>query len=156
MTIARGSLPLLMFGPAGYGRVIGRIARPALFVQASAPFVVAAAVERFSDAGGDRDRDGAALAGLGCFLRSGRRGGAAALRSLGSKAPVLIRTGAFRMVAQACDQSNSASMSSCEAWPVVVELRAVQQLGVAFAGVDDRRRVRLDGVDAAPDVHHRR
>ena len=49
MTIARGALPLLMFGPAGYGRVIGRIARPALFVQALAPFVVALAFERFSD-----------------------------------------------------------------------------------------------------------
>jgi hypothetical protein len=49
MTVARGALPLLMFGPTGYGRVIGRIARPGLFVQALAPFVVASAVERFSD-----------------------------------------------------------------------------------------------------------
>jgi hypothetical protein len=49
MTIARGALPLLMFGPVGYGRVIGRIARPALFVQAFAPFVVASAVETLSD-----------------------------------------------------------------------------------------------------------
>lgn len=49
ITIARGALPLMMFGPAGYGRVIGRIARPALFVQALAPFVVASAVEQFSD-----------------------------------------------------------------------------------------------------------
>ena len=46
-------------------------------------------------------------------------------------------------------------MSFCEAWPIVaVQLRAVQQLGVAFAGVDDRGGVRLDGVDATPDVHH--
>jgi MFS family permease len=49
MTIARGALPLVMFGPVGYGRVIGRIARPALFVQASAPFIVALAVGQFSD-----------------------------------------------------------------------------------------------------------
>ncbi len=41
MTIARGALPLLMYGATGYGRVVGRIARPALFVQALAPFVVA-------------------------------------------------------------------------------------------------------------------
>jgi MFS family permease len=68
MTIARGSLPLLMFGPQGYGRVIGRIARPALFVQASAPFVVAAAVERFSDAAVIEVGMLCALAGLGCFL----------------------------------------------------------------------------------------
>jgi MFS family permease len=68
MTIARGSLPLLMFGPQGYGRVIGRIARPALFVQASAPFVVAAAVERFSDAAVVEVGMACALAALGCFL----------------------------------------------------------------------------------------
>ncbi|MDB5626387.1 MAG: major facilitator superfamily 1 [Tardiphaga sp.] len=49
MTIARGALPLVMFGPVGYGRVIGRIARPALFVQASAPFLVALAIGQFSD-----------------------------------------------------------------------------------------------------------
>jgi MFS family permease len=45
MTIARGALPLVLFGPVGYGRVIGRIARPALFLQALAPFAVAFAVE---------------------------------------------------------------------------------------------------------------
>ncbi len=49
MTIARGALPLTMFGPIGYGRVIGRIARPALFVQATAPFLVAFAIGQFSD-----------------------------------------------------------------------------------------------------------
>ncbi|MFC0242299.1 MFS transporter [Rhodopseudomonas telluris] len=68
MTIARGSLPLLMFGPEGYGRVIGRIARPALFVQASAPFVVATAVERFSDAAVIEIGMLTALLGVGCFL----------------------------------------------------------------------------------------
>jgi hypothetical protein len=49
MTIARGAVPLAMFGPAGYGRVIGRIARPALLLQASAPFAVAAVAESLSD-----------------------------------------------------------------------------------------------------------
>lgn len=68
MTIARGSLPLVMFGPEGYGRVIGRIARPALFVQASAPFVVAAAVERFSDTAVLGGWLICALAALACFL----------------------------------------------------------------------------------------
>src|SRR6266404_9059431 len=37
---------------------------------------------------------------------------------------------------------------------VAVQLRAVEQLGVAFAMIDDRRRVGLDGVDATPDFHH--
>jgi hypothetical protein len=68
MTIARGALPLLMFGPVGYGRVIGRIARPALFVQALAPFVVASAVERLSDQAVLELGIVGALAALGCFL----------------------------------------------------------------------------------------
>ncbi|HEU0085131.1 MAG TPA: MFS transporter [Bradyrhizobium sp.] len=68
MTIARGALPLLMFGPAGYGRVIGRIARPALFVQALAPFVVASAFERFSDRAVLETGIVGALLALACFL----------------------------------------------------------------------------------------
>src|SRR3954452_9540857 len=68
MTIARGALPLLLFGPVGYGRVIGRIARPGLFVQAMAPFVVAAAFERLSDRTVLEMGIVGALLGLGCFL----------------------------------------------------------------------------------------
>ena len=65
---AAKSLPLLMFGPIGYGRVIGRIARPGLFVQALAPFVVASAVERFSDRAVLEMGIVGALAALLCFL----------------------------------------------------------------------------------------
>jgi predicted MFS family arabinose efflux permease len=68
MTIARGALPLLMFGPMGYGRVIGRIARPALFVQALAPFVVASAVETMTDRTVLLWATLAALTVLACFL----------------------------------------------------------------------------------------
>jgi MFS family permease len=68
MTIARGALPLLMFGVVGYGRVIGRIARPALFAQALAPFVVASAVDRFSDHAVLEMGIFGALVALGCFL----------------------------------------------------------------------------------------
>jgi MFS family permease len=68
MTVARGALPLVMFGPTGYGRVIGRIARPGLFVQALAPFVVASAVERFSDRTVLEMGIIGALLALGCFL----------------------------------------------------------------------------------------
>ena len=68
MTIARGALPLLMFGPLGYGRVIGRIARPALFVQAVAPFAVALAIGQFSDASVLIAGAVAAAAGLACLL----------------------------------------------------------------------------------------
>jgi MFS family permease len=68
MTIARGALPLLMYGVTGYGRVVGRIARPALFVQALAPFVVASAVERFSNRTVLEMGVVGALLALGCFL----------------------------------------------------------------------------------------
>ncbi|CAN0311395.1 unnamed protein product, partial [Phaeothamnion confervicola] len=49
ITIARGALPLALFGPTGYGRVIGRIAGPSLIMQAMAPLVLAFVIERASD-----------------------------------------------------------------------------------------------------------
>jgi hypothetical protein len=48
-TIARGAVPLALFGPVGYGRIIGRIAAPALIVTSIAPLVVAFVAERTSD-----------------------------------------------------------------------------------------------------------
>ena len=71
MTITRGALPLMLFGAAGYGRVISRMARPALFVQASAPFVVALAVEHLSDHAVLELATLGVLAALGCSGRSG-------------------------------------------------------------------------------------
>jgi len=68
ITIARGALPLLLFGPVGYGRVLGRIARPALIVQALAPFLVASAIERFSDQAALLGGVVACLVVLTCFL----------------------------------------------------------------------------------------
>jgi MFS family permease len=52
ITIARGTVPLALFGADGYGRIMGRIARPSLAMQAAAPLVVAFAIERGSDAAG--------------------------------------------------------------------------------------------------------
>ena len=49
MTIARGTLPLAMFGPKGYGHLVGRLAAPALAVQAAAPIAMAMVIERISD-----------------------------------------------------------------------------------------------------------
>src|SRR5262249_16631689 len=49
VTIARGTVPLALFGPAGYGRLIGRIAGPWLAMQAAAPLALAFVAERFSD-----------------------------------------------------------------------------------------------------------
>jgi MFS family permease len=49
LTIARGTLPLALFGAAGYGLMIGRIAKPFLVIQALAPLVLASVAERLSD-----------------------------------------------------------------------------------------------------------
>lgn len=49
MTIARGTVLLALFGASGYGRLLGRIARPSQFMQAAGPLVLAFVAERFSD-----------------------------------------------------------------------------------------------------------
>jgi predicted MFS family arabinose efflux permease len=49
VTITRGTVPLALFGAGGYGRLIGRIALPALIMQAVAPLVLAFVAERTSD-----------------------------------------------------------------------------------------------------------
>jgi hypothetical protein len=63
VTVARGTVPLYLFGAAGYGRLVGRIAGPSLVMQAAAPVVLALVIERASDR--------AALAvAAGCILLS--------------------------------------------------------------------------------------
>lgn len=47
MTIAKGTLPLAIFGPVGYGRRQGYLAAPARFGQAASPFVFALLIERY-------------------------------------------------------------------------------------------------------------
>ncbi|MBS0422585.1 MAG: MFS transporter [Proteobacteria bacterium] len=47
LTIARGTLPLALFGAQGYGARIGKIAAPARIGQAIAPFLFGMAIERF-------------------------------------------------------------------------------------------------------------
>ena len=49
ITIARGSLPLALFGASGYGHLVGRIGGPFLVMQAIAPLVLAFVAERASD-----------------------------------------------------------------------------------------------------------
>jgi MFS family permease len=48
ITIARGTVPLAVFGPAGYGHLIGRLARPAMLMQSIAPVALAVVIERQS------------------------------------------------------------------------------------------------------------
>jgi hypothetical protein len=47
LTIAKGTLPLAIFGPSGYGFRQGILMVPARFGQASAPFLFAVLMERF-------------------------------------------------------------------------------------------------------------
>jgi predicted MFS family arabinose efflux permease len=47
MCIARGTLPLALFGPDRYPVLMGRLAFPSLIVQALAPFAAALIVERY-------------------------------------------------------------------------------------------------------------
>lgn len=49
LTIARGAVPLALFGAAGYGHLMGRIGGPYLVMQAIAPLVLAFVAERASD-----------------------------------------------------------------------------------------------------------
>jgi predicted MFS family arabinose efflux permease len=49
ITITRGAVPLALFGPHGYGRLIGRLAGPFQIMQAASPLVMAFVVERLSD-----------------------------------------------------------------------------------------------------------
>jgi MFS family permease len=68
MTISRGTVPLALFGPSGYGGVIGRIAGPSLVLQAAAPLVIAFAAERISDAAALAIVAGMAAVSFGAFL----------------------------------------------------------------------------------------
>jgi hypothetical protein len=47
LTIARGTLPLALFGPQGYGARIGKISAPGRIGQAIAPFLFGLAIEHF-------------------------------------------------------------------------------------------------------------
>src|SRR5690606_9956389 len=45
-SIARGALPLSLFGPEQYAPIIGRLARPGLIAQAAAPMIGAILISR--------------------------------------------------------------------------------------------------------------
>lgn len=46
ITIVRGAVPLILFGPVGYGAVLGLLATPYLLTNATAPVLLAALVEQ--------------------------------------------------------------------------------------------------------------
>ncbi|HET9663093.1 MAG TPA: hypothetical protein VFP00_02610, partial [Burkholderiales bacterium] len=47
ITIVRGAVPLALFGPVGYGAVLGMIATPVLIVNAVSPTLFALVVDRW-------------------------------------------------------------------------------------------------------------
>jgi hypothetical protein len=68
LTIARGTVPLALFGATGYGRLMGRIGGPFLVVQAMAPVVITFVADRASDAIGLAVVAGFAAIALACFV----------------------------------------------------------------------------------------
>ena len=68
LTIARGTVPLSLFGAAGYGRLVGRIGGPFLVVQALAPVVLTFVADRTSDAIGLAVVAAFAAIALICFV----------------------------------------------------------------------------------------
>jgi MFS family permease len=68
ITIARGTVPLTLFGAAGYGRLIGRIAGPSLLMQGVAPLVLAFVIEHGSDPLALLLAAGLTLVALACFV----------------------------------------------------------------------------------------
>jgi MFS family permease len=68
LTIARGTVPLALFGAAGYGRLMGRIGGPYLVVQAVAPVVLTFVADRVSDGAGLALVAAFAAVALFCFV----------------------------------------------------------------------------------------
>jgi len=61
-------VPLALFGAAGYGRLMGRLAGPFLLMQAAAPLVMAFVVDRTTDSAALAVAAGFAAVALVCFL----------------------------------------------------------------------------------------
>jgi hypothetical protein len=68
LTISRGALPLAVFGPQGYATLMGKLAMPALLVQAVTPTLAAPLVEGFPAEVGFALAGGCAAVALGCLM----------------------------------------------------------------------------------------
>ncbi len=67
-SIARGTLPLALFGSRGYASLMGRLALPSLLAQATAPWIGAMLLERFGANGTLAALAGAAVLNVGLAL----------------------------------------------------------------------------------------
>ena len=72
MTITRGTMPLALFDPAGYGARVGRLLAPAFFCAAAAPYAYALVVDRWGARGALGVSIAVALGALLAALRLGR------------------------------------------------------------------------------------
>jgi MFS family permease len=68
LTISRGTLPMHVFGSAGYASLIGRLAMPSLLAQAAAPTLIAPAIDALPAAWTLGGIGVVGAAGLGCLL----------------------------------------------------------------------------------------
>jgi MFS family permease len=82
MTIARGTVPLSLFGAGGYGALMGRIGGPYLVVQAVAPVCLSYVAECASDAVALSLVAAFAAAALSCFVF---------IRQAGARSPMTSR-----------------------------------------------------------------
>jgi MFS family permease len=67
VTIMRGAVPLALFGPKGYGEVLGILATPYLLLAAIAPAAFALIVERWDYGAGEAALFGAGILSLLCM-----------------------------------------------------------------------------------------
>lgn len=51
LTITRGTVPLILFDPASYGRFVGKLVAPSFLLSATAPIAYAATITRYGEAG---------------------------------------------------------------------------------------------------------
>ncbi len=99
ITIARGALPLALFGADGYGRLIGRISGFWLVMQSAAPLVMAFVAERASDPTALALAAGFAVVALACFAAIRRP--ASMIRSGAAEHAVDVVLGGVAAVARA-------------------------------------------------------
>jgi MFS family permease len=73
LTITRGTLPLHVFGPAGFGRRLGRIALPSMIVSALAPTLLSPLIDVWPAVDVVLVVGGVGVVSLGCLLALQRR-----------------------------------------------------------------------------------
>jgi MFS family permease len=73
LTITRGTLPLHVFGPAGFGRRLGRIALPSMIVSALAPTLLSPLIDMWPAVDVVLVVGGVGVVSLGCLLALQRR-----------------------------------------------------------------------------------